>query len=186
MAPRHLSTAELASGLESIGESPRDAGVLHLIVRRPRTGDRELLEQAELDVAAGLVGDNWRERGDSRTPDGRAHPGMQINIMNSRVVDLIATSRERWPLAGDQFFVDLDLSAANVPPGTHLLFGTAVLEVTSEPHRGCGKFVERFGVDAMKFVNSPLGRTLQLRGVNARVVQAGRVRAGDVVKKLAP
>jgi hypothetical protein len=184
MAPRHLTTAELAAGLELIGESPRDAGVLHLIVCRPRTGQRELLEEAELDVAAGLVGDNWRARGSSRTPDGSAHPGMQINIMNSRVVDLLATSRERWALAGDQFFVDLDLSTANVPPGTRLSFGTAVLEVTSEPHTGCGKFVERFGVDAMKFVNSPSGRSLQLRGVNARVVQAGRVKAGTIVQKL--
>ena len=185
MIPKHLTAAELASGLESIGESPRDAGVLHLIVRRPRTGERELLEEAELDVAAGLVGDNWRERGSSRTPDGSAHPEMQINIMNSRVVDLIATSAERWRLAGDQFFVDLDLSAANLPAGTRLLFGTAVLEVTSQPHTGCAKFVERFGLDAMKFVNSPLGRTLQLRGVNARVVQAGRVKRGDVVKRVA-
>jgi hypothetical protein len=185
MVPKHLSTAELTSGLASIGESPRDAGVLHLIVRRPRTGERELLEEAELDVAAGLVGDNWKERGNSRTPDGRAHPEMQINIMNSRVVDLIATGRERWPLAGDQFFVDLNLSAANVPPGTRLQFGTAVLEVTSEPHTGCAKFVERFGVDAMKFVNSPSGRALQLRGVNARVVQAGRVKSGDIVRRLA-
>ena len=185
MAPKHLTAAELTSGLNSIGVSPRDVGVLHLIVRRPRTGARELLEEAELDVEYGLVGDNWRERGSSRTPDGTAHPEMQINIMNSRIVDLIATSRDRWPLAGDQFFVDLDLSAANVPPGTRLLFGTAVLEVTSEPHTGCAKFVERFGVDAMKFVNSPIGRTLQFRGVNARVVQPGRVKRLDVVHRLA-
>lgn len=181
---RHLTAAELEAGLALIGASPRDAGMLHLIVRRPRIGEREVLAEGELDVAAGLVGDNWGERGSSRTRDGRAHPGMQINIMNSRVVDLIAMSRDRWPLAGDQFFVDLDLSASNVPPGTHLLFGTAVLEVTTEPHSGCAKFVTRFGLEAMKFVNSPVGRQLQLRGVNARVVQPGRVRTGDLVRRV--
>ena len=180
---KHLTAGELLEGLGSLGQSPRDAGVLELIVRRPRIGERELIEEAELDVARGLVGDNWHERGSSRTADGSAHPEMQINIMNSRVVNLVATTRERWPLAGDQFFVDFDLSASNVPPGTRLGFGTAILEVTSQPHLGCAKFVERFGLDAMKFVNSPLGRQLQLRGINARVVQGGTVRAGELVRR---
>ena len=166
-----------------MGHSPRDAGVLELIVRRPRIGDRELVEEAELDAARGLVGDSWHERGSSRTADGSAHPEMQINIMNARVASLVATTRERWPLAGDQFFVDLDLSASNVPPGTRLGFGTAILEVTAQPHTGCAKFVQRFGLDAMKFVNSPMGRELQLRGINARVVQSGTVRVGDLIRK---
>jgi len=169
-----------------MGPSPRETGMLELIVRRPRIGDREVVVEAELDVARGLVGDNWHERGSSRTEDGSAHPEMQINIMNSRVVDLVATTRERWPLAGDQFFVDLDLSESNVPAGTRLSFGTAILEVTAQPHTGCAKFVQRFGLDAMKFVNSPLGRQLRLRGINARVVQAGTVRAGDLIHKIHP
>lgn len=181
---KHQTTDELLAGLASMGQSPREAGVLELIVRRPRIGDRELVEEAELDVARGLIGDNWHERGSSRTADGSAHPEMQINIMNSRVVDLVATTRERWPLAGDQFFVNLDLSASNVPPATRLRFGTAILEVTSQPHTGCAKFVERFGLDAMKFVNSPMGRQLQLRGINARVVQSGTVRVGDLISKI--
>ena len=166
-----------------MGQSPRDAGVLELIVRRPRIGDRELVEEAELDVARGLVGDNWHERGSSRTADGSAHPEMQINVMNSRVASLVATTRERWPLAGDQFFVDFDLSASNVPPGTRLAFGTAILEATSQPHTGCAKFVQRFGLDAMRLVNSPMGRQLQLRGINAQVVQSGIVRVGDLIRK---
>jgi hypothetical protein len=181
---KHLTTDELLEGLASMGQSPLDAGVLELIVRRPRIGDRELVKAAELDVARGLVGDNWHERGSSRTADGSAHPEMQINIMNSRVVNLVATTRERWPLAGDQFFVDLDLSASNVPPGTRLAFGAAILEVTTQPHTGCAKFVQRFGLDAMKFVNSPMGRQLQLRGINARVVQGGTVRVGDLICKI--
>lgn len=181
---KHLTTAELLEGLASMGQSPRDAGLLELIVLRPRIGDRELVEEAELDVTRGLVGDNWHDRGSSRTADGSAHPEMQINIMNSRVVNLVATTRERWPLAGDQFFVDFDLSASNVPPGTRLAFGTAVLEATNQPHTGCAKFVQRFGLDAMKFVNSPMGRQLQLRGINAQVLQGGTVRVGDLIRKI--
>jgi MOSC domain-containing protein YiiM len=109
---------------------------------------------------------------------------MQLNVMNARVIALVAQGEQRWPLAGDQLFLDLDLSAANLPAGTQLALGTAVIEVTDQPHTGCGKFVERFGVDAMQFVNSSIGRELHLRGINARVVRPGRVRAGDVVRKV--
>jgi hypothetical protein len=180
---KHLTMAELEAGLDVIRRAPKDEGVLELIVRRPRPGEREILEVGELDVRDGLVGDSWKDRSSSRSADGRAHPDMQLNIMSSRVVALVSQDRERWPLAGDQLFVDMDLSAENLPPGTRLLMGTAEIEVTPEPHTGCAKFVERFGVDAMKFVNSELGRRLQLRGVNARVVRPGRIRVGDVAKK---
>jgi hypothetical protein len=183
---KHLSAAELATGLAGLDPSPRDLGVVRLIVRRPRTGHREVIEEGELDTVTGLVGDNWQHRGSSRTADGRAHPDMQINVMNARVIELIAGSQSRWPLAGDQFFVDLDLGARNVPPGTRLALGTAVLEVTNQPHTGCAKFIERFGLDAMKFVNSADGRALQLRGINARVITSGRVRTGDPIRKLPP
>jgi MOSC domain-containing protein YiiM len=107
---------------------------------------------------------------------------MQINIMNARATALVAGSKDRWPLAGDQLYVDLDLSGANLPPGTRLAIGSAVLEVTSQPHTGCAKFVARFGLDAMKFVNSPVGRELNLRGINAKVVTAGTIRVGDDVR----
>jgi MOSC domain-containing protein YiiM len=109
-----------------------------------------------------------------------------LNIMNARAVALIAQDRTRWPLAGDQLFVDLDLSDDNLPPGSQIEIGTALIEVSAKPHTGCGKFVERFGVDAQKFVNSPLGRQLHLRGINARVIRAGAVRVGDrAVKRVA-
>jgi hypothetical protein len=181
---KQLSTEELLSGLDEIRESPADQGVLKLIVRRPATGEREVLGEGQLDVQEGLVGDNWRYRGSTRTADGQAHPEMQINIMNARVAALVSQDADRWALAGDQLFVDLDLSVVNVPPGTRLAIGSAVLEATKEPHTGCKKFVARFGLDAMKFVNSPVGRELQLRGINARVIQAGIVRVGDVVRKI--
>jgi hypothetical protein len=179
----HLSGHELEAGLEDIRRSPQDAGHLELIVIRPRAGVREVLEEGELDPARGLVGDSWPYRVHPRT-GAPPNPDTQINVMNARVAALVAQSRERWALAGDQLFVDLDLSAANLPPGTRLAVGGAVIEVTAEPHTGCAKFVQRFGVDAMKFVNSPVGRRLNLRGINARVVEPGRIRGGDLVRKV--
>ena len=130
------------------------------------------------------MGDSWNRRGSSRSIDGGPHPDMQLNIMNARAIALVAQSPDRWPLAGDQLFVDLDLSPANLPPGTRLAIGSAIVEVTAEPHTGCGKFVSRFGVDAMKFVNSTIGRELSLRGINAKVVQPGAIRIGDAVRKM--
>ena len=179
----HLAMAELQAGLEKIRQSPKDAGVLELIVRRPKTGAREILEEGQLDLIEGLVGDNWKTRGSFLTTDGAAHPDMQLNVMNSRVIALVAQHPDRWPLAGDQLFVDLDLSAENLPPETKLMLGSAVIEVTKQPHTGCAKFVDRFGLDAVKFVNSAEGKRLHLRGINARVVLPGVIRVGDIVKK---
>ncbi|HEU0178486.1 MAG TPA: MOSC domain-containing protein [Blastocatellia bacterium] len=176
--------AELDAGLDAVRQSPKDEGVIAMIVRRPQVDAREVLEEGELDLVEGLVGDTWKVRGSSRTPDGSAHPDMQLNIMNARVIDLVAREKDRWSLAGDQLFIDLDVSAENLPPGTRLALGSAVIEVTNQPHTGCKKFAARFGLDALKFVNSPVGRQLQLRGVNARVRQAGVIRIGDLVKKL--
>ena len=137
-----------------------------------------------MSLESGLVGDNWLQRGNTRTPDGRADPEKQLNLMGSRVVALLAQDKARWPLAGDQLYVDFDLSLANLPPGSRLAMGEAVIEVTPPPHTGCKKFVERFGVDAMKFVNSKVGRELNLRGVNAKVVTPGKIRRGDAVRAL--
>jgi MOSC domain-containing protein YiiM len=175
---------ELEAGLDEIRRAPTDGGVLELIVRRPGEDEREVLEEAELNLSEGLVGDSWNQRGSSRTPDGGPHPDMQLNVMNARAIALVARDRERWPLAGDQLYIDLDLSDENLPPGTRLSIGSAVIEVTPQPHTGCKKFVSRFGLDAMKFVNSPVGRQLRLRGLNARVIKPGRVRVGDAVRKL--
>ena len=180
----HLTMVELQAGLAEIRQSPKDAGVLELIVRRPKTGARERLQEGQLDLVEGLVGDNWSSRGSFLTADSLAHPDMQLNVMNSRVVALVAQHPDRWSLAGDQLFVDLDLSTENLPTETQLALGSAVIEVTKQPHTGCAKFVERFGLDAVKFVNSDEGKRLRLRGLNARVVQPGVIRIGDIVKKV--
>lgn len=180
----HLTMDELHAGLPEIHKSPKDQGTLEMIVRRPQVDQREILQQGELNITEGLIGDNWKSRGSRKTADGSAHPDMQLNIMNARVISLVAQDHERWKLAGDQLYIDMDLSGDNLPPGTRLAIGTAVIEVTAEPHNGCHKFVDRFGLDAMQFVNSPPGKQLHLRGINARVVQSGTIRCGDNVNKL--
>lgn len=179
-----LTMKELEAGLDEIRQSPRDGGKLALIVRRPRIDAREILAEGELNPVEGLVGDNWRMRGSTRTPDGSPQPDKQLTIMNSRVISLLAPDETRWPLAGDQLFVDLDLSLENLPPGTRLALGTAVLEVTPLPHTGCKKFMARFGPEALNFVNSPVGKQLRLRGINARVIEPGIIRVGDTAQKL--
>ena len=181
----HLTSAQLEGKLDYLRSSPPERGTVELIVRRPAVDEREVLEEGRLDLAVGLVGDTWSQRGSKRTADGSPHPDMQLNVMNARCIELLAQSRERWPLAGDQLYVELDLSVDNLPPGTRLALGTAVIEVTEQPHRGCAKFTQRFGIDAFRFINSEEGRVLRLRGLNAKVVLPGVVRRGDVIAKLA-
>jgi MOSC domain-containing protein YiiM len=172
------TTGQLEAGLNHIRSAPVDDGTLELIVRRPAVGEREVLEQGELDPEQGLVGDCWSVRG--RNPNPKA----QLTLMNTRAAALVAGDVERWPLAGDQLYVDLDLSGENLPPGTRLAIGSAVIEVSDLPHLGCPKFTERYGADARELVNSTTGVALNLRGINAQVVRGGTVRRGDPVAKL--
>jgi hypothetical protein len=181
MNPR--SFVELEAGLEEIRQSPADGGPLRLIVRRPAVEQRELLETADLDTERGLVGDSWLARGSKHTADGAASPETQVTLMNTRVATLLAGSPDAWSAAGDQLYVDLNLAESNLPAGTRLAIGNAVLEVSAEPHTGCAKFSGRFGVDALRFVSTPEGRELRLRGVNARVVRSGTISLGDRISK---
>jgi hypothetical protein len=180
----HLTTVELELGLDKIRQSPKNEGSLELIVRRPKVDAREVLSEGILNLTEGLAGDNWKIRGSSRTADGSSHPDTQLTLMNSRLADLVAQSKERWQLAGDQLYVDLDLSVRNLPQGTQLSLGSAVIEITDQPHLGCKKFAARFGASALQFVNSPLGKQLRLRGVYAKVVHPGVTRIGEILRKV--
>jgi MOSC domain-containing protein YiiM len=183
-----ISIDELQAGLDHVRGAPAESGTLELIARRPAEEEREVLHAGELDLRAGLVGDMWADRPSSSTPDGGPNPDAQVTVMNARAAALVANGphHERWAQAGDQLYVDLDLSQENLPAGTRIQIGDAVLEVTEPPHLGCGKFSRRFGVDALKFVNSEVGRALRLRGVNTRVVTPGAIRRGDAVTKVQP
>ena len=180
----HRSTEELDRHLDRVRAAPADRGELQLIVGRPDVNERVALDSGELDPAIGLVGDNWFVRGNTKTPDGSADPEAQITLMNARAADAVAIERARWALCGDQLYADFDISVDNLPPGMRVAIGEAVLEISAKPHTGCAKFTQRFGLDAMRWVNSPEGKALRLRGVNCRVVQGGRVALGDTLTKL--
>ncbi len=183
----HRTPDELVVGLDDIRSSPTDVGTLELIVARPSVGERQVLDSATLDLAVGLVGDNWLERGSRHTDDGTAILDQQLNVINARLARLVAGDDvDRRALAGDQLHLDLDLSVENLPAGSRLTIGEAVIEVTPSPHTGCAKFTQRFGLDAMRFVNSEVGSALRLRGLCARVVQPGTIRAGDAVTVTRP
>jgi hypothetical protein len=185
----HRTASELSSLLPELDTAPRDAGTLRAVVRRPGPGQREVLEVGHLDVTEGLVGDTWAQRGSRRTPDGSAHPDMQLNLMNHRLVEFLAQEPEREQLAGDQMFVDLDLSHDNLPAWSELHIGGpegAVIVVTDQPHTGCGKFIARFGKEALAFVSGPEGTRRRLRGLCAKVVRPGPVRPGDQVVVVRP
>ncbi len=170
--------------LEAVQAAPRVHGRLERIVRRPAVGERETLPEAMLDTTLGLVGDSWLARGNRRTEDGSADPACQVTLVSTRVLAAIEPDRERWPLAGDQLYVDFDLSVDGLPPGTRVAIGTAVLEISETPHTGCAKFSARFGSDALRWINSPVGRAHRMRGLNARVVESGTIREGDAVRRV--
>src|SRR5229473_7854074 len=179
-----VELTRLEESLDHIRAAPADGGTLELITRRPAVDEREVVTEARLDTSTVLEGDTWSARGSSRTADGGPNPDAQLTLMNARASAAIAGERDRWPLAGDQLYVDLDISRVNLPPGSRVQIGSAVIEFSEPPHTGCAKFSARFGVDSLKFVNSEIGRELRLRGANCRVVVAGAVRTGDAIRKL--
>lgn len=176
----HRTSEELEVGLDQIRCAPRQNGIVEMIVRRPETGTRQLLERADLTIEEGLAGDRWK----MNAANPSEQRDTQLTLMNSRAIALVASEKHHWQWAGDQLFVDFDLSIENLPAGTQLSVGQAIVEVTSRPHLGCKKFMARFGEPALQFVNSPVGKQLRLRGLNAKVVKPGSVEIGDAVRKL--
>ena len=183
--PEHPSLADLESALDHILASPSSGGKLEMIAARPAVGERKQLEEATLDDQQGLVGDNWKDRSSTRTPDGSANPDAQLTIINSRLVNAVSGSKSRWELAGDQLVVDIDLSHDNLPVGSRLQIGSAIVELTAEPHTGCVKFATRFGNAALRFVSGPVAMQQRRRGANAKIVKSGTVSVGDVATKVA-
>lgn len=181
---KHVTLNELETGLSDIRRSPKDVGVLRAIVIRPKTDERVTLNECEISAELGVHGDNWAQGCWLSLPDGRPHPDVQVAIMNARTIELIAQDPKRWQLAGDNLYVDIDLSDDNVPRGQRLKIGSAVLEITAEAHNGCQKFAERYGTDAVRFVNSNYGKKLHLRGIYAKIIQAGVIHVGDEITKL--
>lgn len=178
------SPEELEAGLAHVLDAPSDEGELRLIVRRPGVDERETLEEGALDADSGLVGDNWATRAYSSSESDQPNVYAQLTLMNSRVAQLIGGPVDRWPLAGDQLYVDFDLSKTNLPAGTRVAIGEAVVEISAKPHTGCGKFIRRFGLAAQRWVNSEIGTMNRLRGVNTRVVKPGAIRIGDRITKV--
>ena len=174
----HLTTSELDRALDEIRQAPRDHGRIELLARRPRLGERDILDEATLDRGDGLLGDRWS------LPDAPRKPTKQLTLMNARVIRVLVPEPRDWPIAGDQIYVDFDLSEANVPPGTRLAIGQTVIEASTAPHRGCAKFGARFGEEVLRWVNSPTGYELNLRGINALVIEGGTIRRGDAIRKL--
>jgi MOSC domain-containing protein YiiM len=184
-----MTTPALAAALARFENSwahveaaPAD-GMLQLIVRRPGPDQRETLDVALLDPVSGLEGDDWGRRGWAMDAGGGPDREAQVTLISTRVLEAIEPDRSRWPLAGDQLYVDLDLSLESLPPGSRLAIGEAVVELSATPHTGCAKFSARFGSDALRWVNSERGRELRMRGANARVVRGGDVRVGDRVRR---
>lgn len=183
--PEHPSLADLEAVLDHILASPSDGGKLEMISARPAVGQRKQLEEATLDEAQGLIGDNWEDRGSRGTPDGSANPDAQLTIINTRLVDAVSGSKTRWELAGDQLVVDIDLSHDNLPVGSRLRIGSAIVELTAEPHTGCVKFASRFGNAALRFVSGPVAMQQRRRGANAKIIKSGTIHVGDNATKIA-
>ena len=172
---------ELEAMLGGIRDAPVEAGVVELIVVRPAVGERDVVNEMRLDVDDGPVGDSWLVRGNRHAPDGSADPQAQLTVVNGRAASAFAGDVSRWPLAGDQLYVDFDLSIEHLPPGTALAIGDAEIVVSEKVHTGCAKFSARFGTDALRWVSTPEGRAVRLRGMNARITKSGTVRVGDPI-----
>ncbi len=181
---KYAAQSDIDRRMDWVLNAPRDKGRVKLIVVRPQTNQRTMLEQVLFSREAGVTGDNWQQHCWKKCDDGKADPSVQVAIMNARMIEVLAGHKNNWPLAGDQLFVDFDLGINNLSPGDQLQVGGAVLEITAEPHRGCGKFKKRFGETALQYVNSAQGDAHRLRGIYATIISNGDVSIGDTICKI--
>ncbi|MBL1275715.1 MAG: hypothetical protein COB30_006485 [Ectothiorhodospiraceae bacterium] len=184
MPPKHATLPEIKEKMDWVLAAPKDNGRVELLVVRPAVNQRETPQQVMFTPQLGVVGDNWLADCWKKRPNGESDPEVQVAIMNARMIEVLTQDKALWPLAGDQLFVDLDLSENNLAVGDRLQIGATVLEITAEPHQGCGKFKQRFGAKAMAFVNSTTGDAHRLRGVYAKIVREGMVSVLDSITKL--
>lgn len=181
---RHKTMEELKAGLPEILKSPQDNGEVKAVVVRPGSCERNMVPSCDVSLEGGVLGDHWAKGCWKTTDDGEPHPDVQICIMNSRCIELIAGDQSNWAPAGDNLFVDMDLSPENLPPGQRVAVGSAIIEITDTPHKGCQKFIDRYGRDACVFVNLGDGDKYKLRGIYARTFEAGTISVGDTFRKL--
>jgi MOSC domain-containing protein YiiM len=181
MELEHLTIEQIEADMPDVFASPKNRGELEAIVVRPESEKRESREAVYLSPEGGVDGDRWAS---SKAQDGGPEPRAQVSLMNARLLKMIARDEKRMPLAGDNLVVDLDLSEANLPVGQKLTVGEVLMEVTDLPHTGCSKFAERFGTDALRYINAAERRSLRLRGLFTRVLEAGTVRVGDIAEKV--
>ncbi|MDA1190559.1 MAG: MOSC domain-containing protein [Candidatus Poribacteria bacterium] len=182
----HLTTEQIEAKLDWIQSAPTDNGTLEGICIRPASNERVELERCRLSPKLGVEGDSWARKCWKTLADGSPDPDVQVTIMNARAIEVMAGSRDRWKWAGDQLFADFNVGVDNLQPGDRVRIGDALLEITAEPHNGCDKFKDRFGLDALKYVNSPDGKSLRLRGIYARIVEEGVINVGDTIRKVNP
>jgi hypothetical protein len=180
----HVTFDKLQEGLAEISQAPKNHGNIELLVIRPVQYERKVVNEITMHPITGCEGDIWHSKKTSSTPDGKPNPERQVTLINSRVLALLEGAKDTWPKAGDQVYVDMDLSKENLPAGTDLSLGSAIIRVSAQPHNGCKKFAERYGIDATRFVNSSLGKAKSLRGINCYIVKEGIVKMGDTVSIL--
>lgn len=172
---------DLETILEDVRNSPTEVGKILLIAVRPANGERLVVDQARMSTETGLEGDNWLDRSADKDNVSRHN---QLTLMNSRFADAITPDGKGWELAGDQLYVDFDISLENAPAGTLLQVGGATIRISEEPHTGCAKFVRRFGREMLKMTQTDVGKDLRLRGVNASVIESGTVCTGDSIRRV--
>ena len=180
-----ISRIQLDQALPDVMAAPKDRAAIGMLCLRPERNQRKFVDQIEVSPQKGIAGERWLESPWLTTPEGAPHPGIQISILQQRVLDLVWQDRENTPHPGDTFVVDMDLSHDNLPVGQLLSVGTAILKVSDVFNDGCVKWKARYGAAAKDWIVADDHPKLRLRGVLCSVERAGLLKAGDFLTKIA-